>query len=579
MKRTGFTLVEILVAATVLGLGVLGISTLFAGAARQQQIASEQTESARVARNIESLLSDRFERFGGAALDEDPALSTPYFAPGQWHPVPASPIGGVVSALQGTLALDLADNGNATDQNAFGVARAEDTVLYRAPWTDPADVPVSVWGNPAGGMGAEFAPSSPMSVTQISSAVAAGAIFRPSPNGRLQPGFRIEVTYAAEVLAGGGGAIPGPNPALFELVDAPASTNVEFVYNNWNDVDNLQANPELWPSDPDPPGMQDISPGRQDDRNIDLILPAERDGMNRVDAPGSVGPTADSWVRIRVQRPGTNDAPIAELVGANIPIPDNTGDGGRWMVREIRLVGAKYREDRMLALDERLSTTTDDAFPGGRRPARGVSLLYRTTLDGRDQLMTVAYTLEPLGRVAFDPATERAFVPPESFDRLYSSTQDPAAYGLFSQVELELGYDVNLARYTLTSTDPVDDWAVEKDQQVIVCSVNDPVSPVTADRTTLTNNPDPGADAAVRVLFTRRDSTDRFQGVLEDSPRISPPRGGGRSILPRTDGTATQRVHVWAMRPLITSDPGADQSVEWRVRPTGAEVITLGVDR
>ena len=66
--RRGFTLIEILIAATVLGLGVLGIAALFAGAARQQQIAFDQSSTQRVTNNIDALLSDRFERFGGGAL-------------------------------------------------------------------------------------------------------------------------------------------------------------------------------------------------------------------------------------------------------------------------------------------------------------------------------------------------------------------------------------------------------------------------------------------------------------------------------------------------------------------------------
>ena len=583
MRRHGFTLIEILIAATVMGLGVLGLTTLFAGAARQQQIASDLSQSSRVARNIDSLLSNRFEGFGGVAMVADPALSgsgRPYFAPGQWHPVPAAPMGGLVEGvLDGTLLLDFADNGIA-DQTAYGVAQADELVLYRAPWGDVADVPISAWGNATNGVAGAGLPSTSYDIGTIEDlALVNNAIFRPSPDGRLEPGFRVSVSYAFEFDTSEGGF----NPPVYELRDAPEDENIEFEYLNYQDVNYLRSNPRLWPYDPDPPGpgFSDLEPGLQGDRFIDLVLRSEANAGNQVDAPGGVGGSSDSWLRIEVQRPGQDDFPTAQLVGAHVPLPDNTSRGGRYIVRDITLTGATYREDRLLSLRERLATTADTAFPGGQRPSRAVSVFYRRTLDGRDQLMTVAYTLEPLGRVTIDPQTEVAFVPPESFDRLYmSNTQIPSEYGLFSQVTLELGYDVNLGRYTLSATRAEDEWAVAKDQHIIVGSVLNPVSPLGADRASLTATPDPGADAAVRVLFeVRDDNTGQLKGVLGDSPRISPPRGGGRSILSSTDGSATELVNAWVMRPIIVSDPGGDESVEWRARPTGTEVITLGGTR
>ena len=126
-------------------------------------------------------------------------------------------------------------------------------------------------------------------------------------------------------------------------------------------------------------------------------------------------------------------------------------------------------------MDERLGYTDDAAFPGGRRPSRGVAVLYRRTLDGRDQLLTMSYTLEPLGRVQFNPQTEVPFVPPDTFERLYdgSMSTDPSDYGLLSQVELELGFDAATEEYTLTALNEEDEWAVERGQIVVVARKNE----------------------------------------------------------------------------------------------------------
>jgi len=54
-----FTLVEVLIATVVLGLGVLGLSALFAGAAKQQQSAAELSRAVIFAQNAEAFLAPR----------------------------------------------------------------------------------------------------------------------------------------------------------------------------------------------------------------------------------------------------------------------------------------------------------------------------------------------------------------------------------------------------------------------------------------------------------------------------------------------------------------------------------------
>jgi len=135
--------------------------------------------------------------------------------------------------------------------------------------------------------------------------------------------------------------------------------------------------------------------------------------------------------------------------------------------------------------------------------------------------------------------------------------------------------------YVATAPRPEDAGAVQKDQWIII-STGDPDGGAVAPANPASPNAPrgdaalPGADAAVRVLFNQNDATGRRQGVLTDSPRVSPPRGGPRSMLQNQDGSTTVNVWAWALRPIIQGERGGDQNSQWRVRPTGARVITLG---
>lgn len=85
-SRRGFTLIEVLMAAFIIGLGVLGLSALFAGAARQQQIATQTTGSVLATRNAAAILAGNF-----GAIRARPDLDINVLSnarPGVWYPVP-----------------------------------------------------------------------------------------------------------------------------------------------------------------------------------------------------------------------------------------------------------------------------------------------------------------------------------------------------------------------------------------------------------------------------------------------------------------------------------------------------------
>jgi len=569
--RGGFTLVEILIAATVLGLGVLGIATLFAGAARQQQLAFDESSTQRVTNNIDALVADRFERFGGGSFvrDEAEAGNFPYFAPGQWHPVASAPYGGAAGqSLPGSLSLDRSDNGLA-DQTAYGLIRGQSLALYRAPWTSPDLVPnpTAAWNQPMRQDTFTMTPMDdpmPFTVSEMLTMSQEGALLRPAPTGRLHPGFTVEVRFAQEVEQIGA---TGPEWVFDDLGGSDGQVPVlALEYLDWDDLDAAQGNTELWPEQQTPPQPQTPA-------SIEVVSASEGMGSPPTVMRGSLGAMSDSWLEFSVERPDQSDPPVSNLNAGQVVMPGYNSSGGRTLVREVRLVDPLYREDRLLSLDERIGYTRDEAFQGGRRPSRGVAQLFRRTLDGRDQLMSISYTLEPLGRVQYDPSTEIPFVPPDTYARLYDTTQMPANYGLLSQVTLTLGYD-EARGYTLTAMAVQDEWALERGQILVVARAGmNPVDPQMADRT---DPNDPGADFAVRVRRTLRVGGN-LVGVLDDSPRQSLARGGPRSMLP--DRMATVPVQVWALRDVVRSADGGDLDVDWRVRPTGARVVTLGGGR
>lgn len=65
--RRGFTLIEVLVAVIIIGLGMIGLSALFAGAARQQQLVSQSSRGTTAARNTESKIIETFSGFRDGA--------------------------------------------------------------------------------------------------------------------------------------------------------------------------------------------------------------------------------------------------------------------------------------------------------------------------------------------------------------------------------------------------------------------------------------------------------------------------------------------------------------------------------
>lgn len=80
-SQRAFTLVEVLIATFIIALGVLGLLALFAGAARQQQTATQVTLAATAARNAEAIIANNFGKIQNGS-----------FVAGQWNPLPIASV-------------------------------------------------------------------------------------------------------------------------------------------------------------------------------------------------------------------------------------------------------------------------------------------------------------------------------------------------------------------------------------------------------------------------------------------------------------------------------------------------------
>lgn len=111
----GFTLIEVLIAAFVIGLGMLGLAALFAGAASQQRISAETSSSLLAARNAEAVILKSFGRIEGSGVTIVP--------PGVWFAMPAA-------EDEGYLSIDAFDGDSSVGSLYFVVDEFSPLTLY-----------------------------------------------------------------------------------------------------------------------------------------------------------------------------------------------------------------------------------------------------------------------------------------------------------------------------------------------------------------------------------------------------------------------------------------------------------------
>jgi len=97
MRYRAFTLIEVLIATTVLGLGVLGLIAVLAGSATQQRAATMQNLSVGIATNAEDVLTKQLGRPGGNFVT---------IQDGQWTPSYMDPVTNYLTVFPGYLLIN-----------------------------------------------------------------------------------------------------------------------------------------------------------------------------------------------------------------------------------------------------------------------------------------------------------------------------------------------------------------------------------------------------------------------------------------------------------------------------------------
>lgn len=180
-RSRGFTLIEVLMAAFVMAIGVLGLTALFAGAARQQQLSSQTTRSVSAARSADAFIAERFGPIadiqGNTVLQRGTSIppngQTPAtdIVPDQWYVIPRS--------TDGSLSLNPKEAADGwRDTSLFVAARPREALpklLFRARMerNDGELIPTGLTGaNALGtGLGAPLTNNSPLGAPSFDGAM------------------------------------------------------------------------------------------------------------------------------------------------------------------------------------------------------------------------------------------------------------------------------------------------------------------------------------------------------------------------------------------------------------------------
>ncbi len=482
-KRNAFTLIEVLLAVFIIGLGSIGLFALFAGVASQQTRAAELTRAVGQAQGLLGAMEGRVGPIGewkdGIGVPfSDPVFGEPLVR-GVWYPT-----------------FSYYDD---ADPSLSLNPRATNNLLRGRYFVSPK-VEAEVFSNPAVFTGASYQPATGMmgngtffSTDPAASTLYAGAQLVRLPHTRAALGT-VEIEFwKSDILT-------GAESLAFAVSDLPL---VPLVSHN------------------------DLA--SQSEAGVDYLLP---EGA----MPG------EPQVRFFYAERPTGSA-YSSLAGINqFDLSSVLTPGFEW-ISSIRIRYA-HRGDRLLGLGERLVTVPDDTRPSGRRAIAGATAMYRITPRGRSQFVTIAYTVNPLGR-------EGDFVPPER----PTATGEEATNGLLrvSEDEYSLVYDETRAEYYMTWNDNDDLALVEGDIVIVGGQLNPPVN---------SNINVYGADDPVTVSRVLTIGNEQ-RAYLNDTPRVL-----GRSMgVGSTGGSPVDIFRVFTLRREVEVTDANDVTSRWELRP------------
>jgi len=540
--RRAFTLLEVMLAVVIIGLGVLGLSAIFAGAASQQVASVRTAEAAAHVARIENLVRDRAgapaSGYGGPGPFSAPAApgdrvrlapgaNAQYgegfdvpLAPSVWYPLSSYRDISTVGYPSYAIALDPeTDPTNQTNGalRAFFLNTAPGIVLFHNPLDATAVNPRPVWhidANvqlPVVHQHVRFVVGGPTSNGVDSTAGvnaepffdADGPRVETLAHARINPGsFRVRFEIARKAEAMTSAAIVGRR-------------SVEFSDGEFFDDLNSVAFPDDTPSDDTitgltrPHSFQGVPT---------LTSPRDRALLDRMPIPPL--------------DPGLGVPSVAELIEFDITLAPY-----EWIER-IVVEPYEWRSDVLLTLAERVRLLPDGS-------SLGAAVLMQGPMGGSGRRMGVlVYAAEPLERGG-------VWIPPET-----GALNDR----LLRLERLSLGYDQARRVHFVSTTDSDDAWMTAPGQILLIAG--DP------NGNALTTLSDAGADGFVRVREQVRVGTE-YRGLLEGSPRSA-----GTLFVQPEQTTLLGPVDVWALHPVARS-LSIEGGRSFRIVPLEARVIQL----
>lgn len=554
--RRAFTLLEVMLAVVIIGLGVLGLSAIFAGAASQQVASVRTAEAAAHVARIENLVRDRAGApasgyggpgpFAAPAAPGDrvrlaPGANGQYgegfdipLSPSVWHPLASYRDISAIGYPSYAIALDPeTDPTNQTNGalRAFFLNTAPGIVLYHNPLDATAVNPRPVWhidANvqlPAVHQHVRFVVGGPTSNGVDNTAgVNADPFFTIVPP--LGPVPRLETLAHARIH-------PGSFRVRFEIARRadPIMPNqplivgrrtVEFSDAEFFDDPNIDLNGESFPDDTPAPNTPPTGLTRphpfQGAPGLNPVIDRDRALLDRMPIPPL--------------DPGLGVPSVAELIEFDITLAPY-----EWIER-IVVEPYEWRSDVLLTLAERVRPLPDGS-------SLGAAVLMQGPMGGSGRRMgVIVYAAEPLER-------NRVWIPPET-----GALNDR----LLRVERLSLGYDQARRVHFVSTTDSDDAWMTAPGQILLIAG--DP------NGNALTTLSDAGADGFVRVREQVRVGTE-YRGLLEGSPRSA-----GTLFVQPEQTTLLGPVDVWALHPVARS-LSLENGGSFRIVPLEARVIQL----
>ncbi len=521
-RGAGFTLIEVMLATVIIGLGVLGLSALFAGAAKTQV---DTTRLTRASQAIDRAGEAARVRFGGVSkglLNNVSAFNNGQYPGGITVP-------GVATVWHAFSAYDDRNN-TGHPSHALTVDPSRDPTQSELETFLLVETPeVSIYEDPL----AEFS-AGVVRPTNYGSSVSL-------PSAAQDEGFDIRSAPPPNSPYWTGGVGPRIRDLPFTHID-PGQLRVRFeIARQGPEVGSLRVVQRR--------SVRFSDAARADD--VDDVNIADDDGQPApIGQPdGLMGSDGESWLMF--------DRGLDPAGGFQSALTGQTRS--RVIAFSIRLQASEWIErivvERGMRRSDRLLTLGERVFPNPDGTVTGVSALWRRGRGGEHQLALAAYIAEP---TTSGPATP--FIPPES---------GPGNDRLWRKVRLTLDYDRGAGRYTLWTNQNDRAFALATGQVLMIAG--DGNNPNSAPN-------EPGSESFVRVVRTVPGQGGRVTGFLDGPPRdrgapmvwpsaLGVPTGFASSL------SSTAQVEVWAMAPQVRS-LSQDGRV-WRIRPIDGRVVDV----